>query len=210
MTDKHGSTISAFATTIAAYHLDDAELVSELDASIWMLEDGDDAGAAWCDEQGYDGYTSYASLDDLPKRAPAFAVLQKRLDQFAANFAETLHWDLSGQRLVLDSLWVNILAPGASHSGHIHPNSVISGTVYIDLPEGSGGIKFEDPRLDKMMAAPSIKTDAPEPQQRFIYRTPVAGDVLLWESWLRHEVMPNRSDAPRLSISFNYGLMPNI
>jgi uncharacterized protein (TIGR02466 family) len=33
----------------------------------------------------------------------------------------------------------------------------------------------------------------------------VVGDVLLWESWLRHEVPMNMSEEERISVSFNYG-----
>ncbi|MEM7004565.1 MAG: TIGR02466 family protein [Pseudomonadota bacterium] len=206
MTDPNPSALLMFPTTIGIYRLKNEGLIEALEDAIWMLEDGDEAGAAWCEQQGYDGYTSYASLDDLPARATAFAELQEELDQFVSAFAEKLYWDLSSQQLVLDSLWVNILAPGAAHSSHIHPNSVVSGTAYIDLPDAAGAIKFEDPRLDKMMAAPPVKSDTPNAHQRFYTRNPEAGDVLLWESWLRHEVMPNRSEDPRLSISFNYGL----
>ncbi|MEM9668554.1 MAG: TIGR02466 family protein [Pseudomonadota bacterium] len=206
MTTNKPQILSAFSTLIGTFHLRDADLVDELDTSIWMLEDGDEAGAAWCEEQGYDGYTSYASLDDLPMRTPAFSALKNKLDQFASAYADALHWNLDGQRLILDSLWVNILAPGGSHSAHLHPNSVISGTAYITLPEGSGAIKFEDPRLGFMMAAPPQREDVPETGKRFIYRSPSPGEVLMWESWLRHEVMPNRSEDPRLSVSFNYGL----
>jgi len=195
-----------FVTSIAEYELDDAALVEALEQAAWMLEDADKAGGQWCDENGYDGYTSYASLDDLPVRAPAFATLKSWLDHQANTFAASLYWDMAGRKLVLDSLWVNILGEGGSHSGHIHPNSVVSGTVYVAMPEGSGALKFEDPRLSSMMAAPPLKTDTPEPYQRFAYRTPTAGTALFWESWLRHEVMPNRSEAERISISFNYSL----
>lgn len=197
-----------FATPIAEASLSNPDLVKELNAAIWMLEEGDEAGARWCEEQGYDGYTSYASLDDLPVRAPAFADLVQELDAVASAFAAQLDWDLSAHTLRLDSLWVNILGEGGSHSGHIHPGSVLSGTVYVDMPEGAGALKFEDPRLAMMQAAPPMQTDAPELQRRFIYRTPEVGNVLIWESWLRHEVMPNRSEAPRLTVSFNYGLVP--
>ena len=197
-----------FATPIGHADLDDADLVQALSDAIWMLEEGDEAGAKWCEENGYDGYTSYASLDDLPIRAPAFATLKTRLDEMASKFAEALHWDLREHDLRLDSLWVNILGEGGAHSGHIHPASVISGTVYVDMPEGAGALKFEDPRLAMMQAAPPTKHDnVPEARKRFVYRAPKAGGVLMWESWLRHEVMPNRSALPRLTISFNYGLV---
>ncbi len=195
-----------FLTRIYETSLQDDSLLDELEQAVWMIEDGDEAGHAWCEEKGYPGYTSYASLDDLPTRAPAFGTLAKLLHEHAARFAESLHWDVAASDLRLDAIWVNILGEDGSHSGHIHPGSVISGTVYISMPEGSGDLRFEDPRLAMMMAAPALKEDAPDDAKRFIYVSPSAGDILMWESWLRHEVMPSRHDDARISISFNFGL----
>lgn len=196
-----------FASRLQRTQLQSPDLVSELEASCWMIEDGDQAGHDWCAREWYPGYTSYASLNDLPDRAPAFADLVSELDKAAYAFAEAQHWALGSARLICDSFWVNILGEGGHHSGHIHPNSVISGTCYIAVPEGSGRIKFEDPRLPMMMAAPPLKPDAPDSAQRFAYVTPQAGEVLMWESWLRHEVVSGRSEEPRISISFNYALV---
>lgn len=201
------SETALFQTLIQRSDIDDPALISDLESACWMIEDGDTAGHDWCEREGYPGYTSYASLDDLPKRAPAFSDLVARLDQSAAKFAETLHWDLGGSKLKCDSLWVNILGEGGQHSGHIHPNSVISGTCYVAMPDGAGRIKFEDPRLPMMMAAPPIRNDAPETARRFHYVSPRVGDVLMWESWLRHEVMTSQSEDPRISVSFNYALV---
>ena len=195
-----------FASRLHRTQIQAPDLVSELEASCWMIEDGDQAGHDWCEREGYPGYTSYASLNDLPARAPAFAALIEELDRAAKAFAEAQHWDLGTAKLVCDSFWINILGEGGHHSGHIHPNSVISGTCYIAVPDGAGRIKFEDPRLPMMMAAPPVKPDAPESAQRFAYVTPQAGDILMWESWLRHEVMSSQAEDPRLSVSFNYSL----
>lgn len=177
---------------------------TELEAACRMLAAEDAAGRAWCRANGYGGYTSYASLDDLPKRASAFGELKTRLDRHAAAFARELAFDLRGGRLKLDSLWVNILKPGAAHSGHIHPHSVLSGTAYVATPKGSSALKLEDPRLPLMMAAPPRRADAPEEARAFVYLQPQAGTVLMWESWLRHEVPANRARTERISISFNY------
>jgi uncharacterized protein (TIGR02466 family) len=177
----------------------------ELEAGCRMLAAEDQAGRAWCRREGYGGYTSYASLDDLPRRATVFATLKSRLDRHAAAFAEALEFDLGAGRLRLDSLWVNLLKPGAGHSGHIHPHSVISGTVYVATPPGAGGLKLEDPRLSRMMAAPPKRAEASEAARNFVYLQPAAGTVLMWESWLRHEVTPHRGKGERISISFNYG-----
>ena len=164
----------------------------------------DRAGRTWAKEQGYSGYTSYASLDDLPQRDSLFADLKKKLDKHAAAFAKDLKLDLNGGRLAMDSLWINILKPGGAHSGHIHPHSVLSGTVYVAVPPGASSLKLEDPRLPMMMAAPTRQADAPEDRQTFVYVQPQPGTVLMWESWLRHEVPANAAKQERISISFNY------
>lgn len=195
-----------FATLLYEASLEDPDLLGDLDHSCRTLARDDAAGRRWSREQGFGGYTSYASLDDLPVRDPDIATLVRRLNKHVATFAAACAFDLHGRRLKLDSLWVNVLKPGASHSGHIHPHSVVSGTFYVAIPPGSGVLKLEDPRLAMMMAAPVLRADAPEVLQRFVYAEPKAGTLFLWESWLRHEVMPGRGRGERISISFNYGL----
>jgi uncharacterized protein (TIGR02466 family) len=180
--------------------------LTELAAACAMLADEDAAGRAWCKAKSYGGYTSYASLDDLPTRASVFGALKRRLDRHAAAFAKALALDLGPRgRLKLDSLWVNVLKPGAAHSGHIHPHSVLSGTVYVAVPPGAGALRLEDPRLPLMMAAPTRLPEAPEEALTFVSLAPAPGTLFMWESWLRHEVLPNRARTPRVSVSFNYG-----
>jgi len=185
-----------FATQLYEGVLDDPTLVEELAEACRDLAAEDRAGRRWSKEHGYRGYTSYASLNDLPHRDPRFADLVRLLDKHVAAFAREAGFEL-GKKLRLDSLWVNILKPGGTHSGHIHPHSVVSGTVYVAVPPGSGALKLEDPRLPLMMAAPGRAGT-------FVYMEPAEGGVFLWESWLRHEVMPNAAKRDRISISFNY------
>ena len=198
-----------FATRIYEASLADepgfAALLGDLMDACAMLAAQDKAGRAWCKANAYGGYTSYASLDDLPTRATVFAVLKRRLDRHAAAFGEALAFDLGPRgRLKLDSLWVSALKPGAAHSGHIHPHSVLSGTVYVATPPGGGGLRLEDPRLPLMMAAPPRRFDAKQDARHFVTLAPAPGAVFIWESWLRHEVLPNRAKAERISLSFNY------
>ncbi len=194
---------SLFVTQLYEAELGDAALLDELAHSIRTLAIDDNAGRRWSRDKGYKGYTSYASLNDLPRRDPAFADLAKLLTRHAAAFAGDLAFDL-GRKPRLDSLWVNQLRPGGHHSAHIHPHSIISGTFYVEAPEGSGAIRFEDPRLGLMMAAPVRRDDAPEELRPFATVTPRPGLLLLWESWLRHEVLPGAAKAERLSVSFNF------
>lgn len=176
----------------------------ELFDSCYAIAEDDEAGQAWCDEKGYPGYTSYASLTDLPWRFPIFKDIVESLDQHVAKFAEDLQFDLGDRKLVLEDLWINILPEGGYHSAHIHPHSVISGTTYVAMPDGASSLRLEDPRHAMMMAAPARIKDARREMQNFIYMAPEAGDIMLWESWLRHEVMMNQSEFDRVSVSFNY------
>ena len=172
----------------------DSALLPELAHSIRSLASDDVAGQRWSKDHAYCGYTSYASLNDLPKRDPAFADIGKLLTREAGKFAKEAGWAVKPK---LDSLWVNLLRMGGHHSGHIHPHSILSGTLYVEVPKGSGSIRFEDPRLPLMMAAPA-RDDS------FVTLQPRPGLLLLWESWLRHEVLAGRGRGERLSISFNF------
>lgn len=193
-----------FATQFYEGSIGDAELIDDLEHSCRMLAADDMAGRRWAKENAYPGYTSYASLNDLPIRDPLFDELRRKLDRHVAAFAKAAHLELGGRKLKLDSLWVNILKPGGGHTSHIHPHSVVSGTVYVRVPEGAGRLKLEDPRSQLMMAAPPRTADAPEEMQGFIYAEPQPGTVFLWESWLRHEVPAGNAKSERISISFNY------
>ncbi len=190
------TTRNLFATQFYEELLGDDALVAELADACRELAVEDRAGRAWSKDHGYRGYTSYASLDDLPQRDPRFDDLVRLLNRHVAAFAKDCGFEL-GKKLKLDSLWVNVLKPGGTHSGHIHPHSVVSGTLYVAVPPGSGSLKLEDPRLPMLMAAPT-RPDT------FVYAAPSEGSVFLWESWLRHEVTPNAAKSERISISFNY------
>lgn len=177
---------------------------AELSASCYSIAEDDEAGQDWCETEGYPGYTSYASLTDLPWRFPIFADLVTVLDAHVAAFVRDLAFDLDGRELTLEDIWINILPEGGSHGSHIHPHSVISGTTYVAMPEGTSALKLEDPRSARMMAAPTRLRDAREEMRSFVYVKPQVGDVLMWESWLRHEVPMNQSEDDRISVSFNY------
>ena len=178
--------------------------MAELEASCWSIAEGDKAGQEWCKKNGYLGYTSYASLTDLAWRFPAFEGLVKVLDRHVEAFVIDLEFDLGDREIKLDSLWINILPEGGNHTSHIHPHSVICGTTYVRMPNSASAIKFEDPRSSMMMAAPTRLKDARSEMRAFTYIAPAVGDILLWESWLRHEVPMNMSEDERISVSFNY------
>jgi uncharacterized protein (TIGR02466 family) len=166
-----------------------------------QLRVDDVGGQRWSEKSYPGGYTSYNSVHRMHEVSPTFAELQRRLQRHVRSFAASLEFDLNGRVLAMTDCWVNIMPRQVMHSLHLHPLSTLSGTYYVKTPKGSAGLKFEDPRLDRFMAAPP-RTGTSRP---WVVVPAEAGTLVLFESWLRHEVPPNPVDAERISISFNYG-----
>jgi uncharacterized protein (TIGR02466 family) len=177
---------------------------AELADECYRIRDYDGPGRKWCETNYPGGYTSYSSMNELHRFSSTFEQLEQRIRRHVKLFATHLDADLRGGSLEMVDCWVNIMPNRVMHGSHIHPLSFISGTYYVKTPPGASQIKFEDPRLAAFMAAPPRKAKhRPESRQHVGYQ-PVAGNVILFESWLRHEVAANAADDDRISISFNY------
>lgn len=169
-----------------------------------QLQDFDDAGRKWSAKNYPGGYTSYGSMDKLHQFSSTFMELERLIDRHVRAFARALEWELGGRGLKMTDCWVNLMPHRTAHSLHLHPNSVVSGTYYVATPKGCAGLKFEDPRLDKFMAAPPRLAKTQPANQLHTTYPAEAGNVILFESWLRHEVTANPVKTERISLSFNY------
>jgi uncharacterized protein (TIGR02466 family) len=169
-----------------------------------QLREDDAAGRRWSAKNYRGGYTSYGSSHKLHHMSPTFQDLERRLNRHVKAFAAAVEWDLTGRELTMTDCWLNIMSRNAVHGLHLHPLSTLSGTYYVHVPAGSPGIKFEDPRLDRYMAAPPRSPRASPKNRPWVTLPAVAGQVVLFESWLRHEVASQPTAAERVSVSFNY------
>lgn len=170
----------------------------------FTLSEIDEDGANWSIENYQNGYSSYASLMHLHQTSPYFGELEKMLRPHVQKMIKALNWNLMGKKVEMTTCWTNIMGYGAHHTLHLHPYSVLSGVYYVDAPKGSCAIKFEDPRMNSLMSAPPRKPQAPQTQQPFVSIPPKAGEFIIFESWMRHEVPPHLIEKPRISVSFNY------
>ena len=180
------------------------ELNARLLRECRQLRADDTAGRRWSARNYPGGYTSYGSANRMQRLSPTFAALARALDARVARFAAALEFDLSGRALAMTDCWVNIMERGAAHGSHLHPLATISGTYYVATPPRSAGLKFEDPRLERYMAAPPRLARARRARRAWVQVAARTGSVVLFESWLRHEVPANAAAAERVSISFNY------
>jgi len=181
------------------------KLNQELLREVEIFRQLDRQGQTWSKSNYIGGYTSYGSLTDLHRQSPHFAELEAQINRHVRRYAHKLKFDLSPGKLKMSTCWINIMPPKVHHSGHIHPLSVISGTYYLQIPPNSSPIRFEDPRLQMMMNSPPRR----DPTALTFSVSPKAGQLVLFESWLRHEVPANTARTPRISISFNYEWFSN-
>ncbi|MDE2305468.1 MAG: hypothetical protein KGL34_07910 [Gammaproteobacteria bacterium] len=191
-----------YAATLARRGV--GELNAQLLRECRQLRADDPAGRRWSAANYPGGYTSYGTANKMHRASPTFGRLETLLRPHLGTFLRALQFDLAGRRLEMTDCWVNLMPHRVAHGSHLHPLSTISGTYYVQAPAGCAALKFEDPRLERMMAAPPRRARAPRAQRPWVSVPARAGQVVLFESWLRHEVPANPLRSERVSVSFNY------
>ena len=109
-----------------------------------------------------------------------------------------------GNLFIGHTMWVNINNRGSHNRRHTHADGInfLSGVYYVTVPRNSGNIVFFDPRPTIIHSfADSRYYDQGIPG---VYQIePKENTLLLFPSWLEHEVHPNSTNQDRISISFN-------
>ncbi|MFI5445591.1 2OG-Fe(II) oxygenase family protein [Polaromonas sp. UC242_47] len=122
------------------------------------------------------------------------------IDHCAAGILRFLRIGTEGCEIT--GCWATVLAPGASHQLHSHPNNFLSGVYYVRTGEGADTLNFHDPRKQASIIRPPVTELTAENTDQVVVRVR-EGTLLLFPSYLEHSVDANRSDDERVSISFN-------
>lgn len=104
--------------------------------------------------------------------------------------------------LELTGCWANVLAPGAVHRMHSHPNNFLSGSYYVRTGAGMNSINFHDPRAQTGIIRPPVTALTAENTDQVVVSV-ANGTLLLFPSYLQHSVDANAGVGERVSISFN-------
>jgi uncharacterized protein (TIGR02466 family) len=126
------------------------------------------------------------------------------------DYIEFVDYDKEAIREVeIKSIWLNINRRFNSNSCHWHPNSNLSGVLYIKAPKDCGRIFFESPHEFTEFNAMHVQ------KQHFIEKylawrymsiEPKEGSLIIFPSHLRHFVNPNQSTGDRISLAFNMNI----
>lgn len=133
---------------------------------------------------------------------PNISALAKQIDNgisiAAAQLGARSQFDLS-----IVNLWVNINETGNYNSCHIHGDALFSGVYYVKSPDLSQAIIFHNPCAARNFIT-STFTDANNPLTfSTVEYKPIKGRLIIFPSWLPHEVKSNNHEEDRISISFN-------
>ncbi len=113
------------------------------------------------------------------------------------------------------NMWANINRTGHANEAHSHPGGFWSAVYYVDDggisddPSLGGELEFLDPRgAGPVMYAPHLGFAmkgglSGGANERMV---PKAGRLVMFPSWLMHQVRPYRGTAERISIAFNLSL----
>ncbi|HDZ09971.1 putative 2OG-Fe(II) oxygenase [Pseudohongiella sp.] len=144
--------------------------------------------------------TNYASrnkkvLDTAPMQSIR-AVLQAHLDQFFKITFNTTN----NVSLQITQSWLTRSQQGDAHHTHTHPNSVVSGVLYINLAP-KDGINFYR-NEDNLWYELIRQEDSYYNALRYFVQTGI-GDIILFPSNIRHGVNAVTENIDRVSLSFN-------
>lgn len=129
----------------------------------------------------------------------ASKLIQPKLVEFGALlFGENLEWSIK-------EIWVNLLETGGQQQVHTHANSFISGVLYLTTPHPSAHLVFHK----NLGGSDFIFTNqnknvkfGPYNGSKWVMPAITAGDLILFPSYLLHEVPINRGER-RISVAFN-------
>ena len=187
-----------FPTVVAVVKVPDADALNAR-----LLTAIEDVRARYKD-QGEDPwsefFTTYKSQNKLYE-LPGFRDLTLRIQDEGDKFVRFLGLDQS-KPLYLTGCWLNVYGRGDSQDVHVHTQQVISGCYYVKAPKNTPGLSVFSPYAEAMLDAPMAEPN--EMNVKFLEIPAVAGEMILFRSWTRHCVRPNRTDDERISIAFNF------
>jgi uncharacterized protein (TIGR02466 family) len=133
-------------------------------------------------------------LDTILKNSKLAKDIIKCIDEYVINILG------EDPCITYTQSWININPTGTYHHKHCHRNSILSGVLYLQTDKNSGNFRVhrDDDRLVSNETKNLNKFNFSQ-----IFFEPKNFDLFLFPSNLMHSVDENKSEKPRLSLSFN-------
>lgn len=106
------------------------------------------------------------------------------------------------EELEITGCWATVLAAGAKHKAHTHPNNFLSGVYYVGTHPGADTINFHDPRTQASVIRPPVTELTAQNTDQVVVQVK-NGTLLMFPSYLEHSVDATETEEERISVSFN-------
>jgi uncharacterized protein (TIGR02466 family) len=149
-------------------------------------------------------FTDSGATNHLNQHKELF-LLRKSIEAAAQSYASTCGYAMAEYVPEVANFWLTEMVAGQTHPKHIHYGYSFSGCIYIDMPENAPGISFLSFR-DRYDTHPlNIERYTMFNSGIFDLR-PAEGQLLIWESWLAHQVNPGQFDGVRRVAGFDIAM----
>ena len=107
--------------------------------------------------------------------------------------------------LAITNIWYNVNQGGTYNIKHLHPDSIFSGVFYVKGGEtqDTGMIHFHRNQFDSYILASYFETGIGGFTDTMVSHLPVTKKLILFPSWIEHEVECNKTNEDRISVAFN-------
>lgn len=146
------------------------------------------------------GYNRKKPTDDLTGEAADN--IKKAIIEEATLFALEFGYDAERYDFTVTNLWMNSMQSGAIHKSHTHYGHTFSGCFYVQLPENANKIMFMSPNTTINKAPVDVAHYTVHNSATWTLDV-AEGDLIIWESHLRHEVPALEFEGSRLCMAFD-------
>ena len=191
-----------FPTPVGVVYFSDLDLMDRMAENVLELKNKSNSNL-------FEEIGNWCTNDDL-NTLPQFQNLVKLINDEVGVFLHDVH-KVDPKHFTMTCMWSNVHDSKSKHHIHQHPNSFLSGVIYLSTPNNDenypGNIFFVDPRIGNRTAHADYYEKTPYNEKAWCF-TPKKGMMLLFPSWLEHGTDAGKfsKNQHRISLSFNYQL----
>ena len=129
--------------------------------------------------------------------------LRKFIDSQLDVYKEQILRIKSQNEIYITQSWANTARTNQFHPKHKHPNSIISGVIFVTGKEGDGLPPLRFHRTHDLIPLAFQYEELNDLNSECKWFEPIQGKLILFPSLVEHDVEKNTSDKDRTTISFN-------
>ena len=149
----------------------------------------------------YKNTGNFTTYDSYILNKKEFKNIKKFLERCCKDYLEKIICSKNNISLYITQSWLNYTEESQFHHKHEHPNSVVSGVLYLDTDKKADQIVFSHPIRYQQIQPDVGKFNMWNSDSWWI---PVeTGELFMFPSSLTHQVVTKKGNNTRISLAFN-------